>query len=115
MKIFLFTLLTSLVLVVGCTTKEEDLIANMKETFRQSLFDGCTVEYSEYEKFSDGCSCYADYLVENLRVDQLEKIEKFEDFFILYNYPYDDGSFIEDGYSKCDPKFQRRDKYKHLR
>ena len=132
MKIFLFTLLTSLVLVLGCSDdqtslpdKETSLVNDMKKTYRDSLFEKCIIHFEGFsEKFADGCSCYADYLVDNLSLANLNKMDNPEEvnktvtdswsggtdwFELTYFYAlsnYEVGYIFIKADKKCEPEFK---------
>ena len=132
MKIFLFTLLTSLVLVLGCSDdqtslpdKETSLVNDMKKTYRDSLFEKCVIHFEgSSEKFADGCSCYADYLVDNFSLANLNKMDNPEEvektvpnnwtvgtdwFKLTYFYApsnYEVGYIFSKAGTKCGPEFQ---------
>jgi len=84
MKILLFTLLTSLVLVLGCSDKEatdnksnyneESAIYDVRTNLSEKLFEGCVLKNAKArkEKFVEMCSCIRDYYFDALTLEELE-------------------------------------------
>jgi len=86
MKYLFITLLTSLVLVLGCSDKEatdnksnyneESAIYDVRTKLSDKYFEGCVLKNAKArkEKFVEMCSCFRDYYFDALKLEELEKL-----------------------------------------